>query len=32
LINYNNSIKDLLGLTNLLSTFEACARNGIRLP
>jgi anti-sigma B factor antagonist len=32
LINYNNSIKDLLGLTSLLSTFEACARNGIRLP
>jgi anti-anti-sigma factor len=32
LINYNNSIKDLLGLTNLLSTFEACARNGMRLP
>ena len=32
LINYNKSIKDLLGLTNLLSVFEACAQTGMRLP
>ena len=32
LINYNKSIKDLLGLTNLLSIFEACAQSGMRLP
>ena len=32
LINYNKSIKDLLGLTNLLSVFESCAQSGMRLP
>lgn len=32
LINYNKSIKDLLGLTNLLSIFESCAQSGMRLP
>jgi anti-anti-sigma factor len=32
LINYNNSIKDLLGITNVLSMFEDCARTGMRLP
>ena len=32
LINYNKSIKDLLGLTNLLSVFEACARTNTRFP
>lgn len=32
LINYNNSIRDLLGITHLLSVFEACARSGIRFP
>jgi anti-anti-sigma factor len=32
LINYNNSIKNLLGLTNLLSVFEACAHTGTRFP
>ena len=32
LVNYNKSIKDLLGLTNLLSVFEACAQTGTRLP
>lgn len=32
LINYNKSIKDLLGLTNLLSVFEACAQMGARFP
>jgi anti-anti-sigma factor len=32
LINYNKSIKDLLGLTNLLGVFEACAQAGTRMP
>lgn len=32
LINYNKSIRDLLGLTNLLSVFESCAQSGMRLP
>lgn len=32
LINYNKSVKDLLGLTNLLTVFEACAQTGIRIP
>ncbi len=32
LINYNKSIKDLLGITNLLSVFEACAQAGTRFP
>ena len=32
LINYNKSVKDLLGITNLLSVFEACAQTGVRFP
>jgi anti-anti-sigma factor len=32
LINYNKSIRHLLGLTNLLSVFESCAQSGMRLP
>jgi anti-sigma B factor antagonist len=32
LINYNKSVRDLLGLTNLLSMFEDCARTGMRIP
>jgi anti-anti-sigma factor len=32
LINYNKSIRDLLGLTSLLSMFEDCARTGMRIP
>lgn len=32
LINYNKSVRDLLGLTNLLSMFEDCARTGLRIP
>jgi anti-sigma B factor antagonist len=32
LINLNKQIRELLGLTNLLSVFESCARNGIRMP
>jgi anti-anti-sigma factor len=30
LINYNQSIKDLLGISHLLSVFEACAQSGMR--
>lgn len=30
-INYNKSVRQLLGLTNLLSVFEACAQVG-RIP
>lgn len=30
--NYNQSIKALLGLTNLLSVFESCAQSGMRIP
>ncbi len=30
LINYNNSIRDLLGITHLLSVFETCAQSGMR--
>jgi anti-sigma B factor antagonist len=32
LVNYNKSIKELLGITNLLSVFEDCARTGVRFP
>jgi anti-sigma B factor antagonist len=32
LVNYNQSIKQLLGITNLLSAFEDCARTGVRFP
>ena len=32
LVNYNASIKDLLGITNVLSMFEDCARSGLRMP
>ena len=32
LMNYNKSIKELLGITNLLSVFEDCARSGVRFP
>ena len=32
LLHYNNSIRDLLGITNVLSMFEDCARSGLRLP
>lgn len=30
LINYNESIKKLLGIANLLSVFETCAQSGMR--
>lgn len=30
LINYDNSIRDLLGITQLLSVFEDCAKSGMR--
>ena len=32
LVNYNNSIRTLLGMTNLLSVFETCAQTGMRFP
>jgi anti-anti-sigma factor len=32
LINYNSSIKDLLGITNVLSMFEEAGRSGLRMP
>ena len=32
LANYNESIRDLLGITNLLSVFETAARTGMRIP
>ncbi len=32
LINYNNSVKDLLGITNVLSMFEDYGRSGMRMP
>lgn len=32
LVNYNKSIKELLGITNLLAVFEDCARTGVRFP
>jgi anti-anti-sigma factor len=32
LINYNSSIKDLLGITNVLAMFEDCGRSGMRMP
>ena len=32
LVNYNKSIKELLGITNLLSIFEDCAKTGMRIP
>jgi len=32
LTNYNPSIRKLLGLSNLLSVFEACAQSGMRFP
>ena len=30
LINYSKSIRDLLGMTHLLSVFEDCAKTGMR--
>ncbi len=32
LANYNKSVRDLLGLTNLLSVFEACGQSAARIP
>lgn len=32
LINFNRQIRDLLGMTNLLSVFESCGRHLTRLP
>jgi anti-sigma B factor antagonist len=32
LVNLSKPVRDLLGLSNLLSVFEACGRSGTRLP
>lgn len=32
LVNYGDSIRDLLGVTQLLSVFEAVGKSGARLP
>lgn len=32
LVNYNQSIRDLLGISQLLSVFEACAQSNMRMP
>ena len=32
LTNYSQTVRDLLGLTHLLSVFEDCARSGMRIP
>jgi anti-sigma B factor antagonist len=32
LVNLSKPVRDLLGLSNLLSIFEACGRYGTRLP
>jgi anti-sigma B factor antagonist len=32
LINLNRQIRDLLSISNLLSIFETCGRQGIRIP
>ena|SRR5579862_2024830 len=32
LINLSKPVRDLLGLTNLLSVFESCADHGVRFP
>ena len=31
-INYNSAIRDLFGVTNVLSMFEDCGRTGMRMP
>jgi anti-anti-sigma factor len=32
LINLSRQVRELLGITNLLSVFEICGEQGIRLP
>jgi anti-sigma B factor antagonist len=32
LINLSKPVRQLLGLTNLLSVFESCAQHGVRFP
>lgn len=32
LVNYGESIRELLGMAHLLSVFEACGRYGTRMP
>jgi anti-anti-sigma factor len=31
-VNYNSAIRDLFGITNVLSMFEDCGRTGMRMP
>jgi anti-sigma B factor antagonist len=31
-VNYNKVVRDLLGVSHLLSVFEACGRAGMRFP
>lgn len=32
LVNYSKAVRDLLGISHLLSVFETCGRTGMRLP
>ncbi len=32
LVNYNKAVRDLLGISHLLSVFETCAKAGMRVP
>src|SRR6185437_3426252 len=32
LVNYNKAVRDLLGISHLLSVFETCGRAGMRFP
>ncbi len=32
LVNYNKAVRDLLGISHLLSVFETCGRTGMRFP
>lgn len=32
LVNYNKAVRDLLGISHLLSVFETCAKAGMRMP
>jgi anti-anti-sigma factor len=32
LVNLSKQVRDLLGLSNLLSVFEACGTHGVRMP
>lgn len=32
LVHLSKNVRELLGITNLLSVFEECGKNGVRLP